>query len=101
MKTLLECKDAIAHRHGYQTWGEMHVDLKDWKSMAHELAELYASQFIEPSSPTVKESGGQEEIMKALEEARCLDPESENWSYHAASRIALEAIKKTRKPLDR
>ena len=66
-------------------------------------AEMYASQFREPSSPTVKESetGEQEEIMKALEDAKCLDPESENWSYHAASRIALEAIKKTRKPLDR
>lgn len=43
----------------------------------------------------------QSEIMKALEDAKCLDLKSPNWSYHTASRIALEAIKKTRKPLDR
>ena len=38
------------------------------------------------------------EIMKALEDAKCLDPESENWSYHTASRVAAEVASQFREP---
>lgn len=36
----------------------------------------------------------QNEIMKALEEEKCLDPLTKNWSYQATSRIAAEVAKK-------